>query len=72
MMKLQSESQLNIRPLLTPKDVSETLGITSGTLQIWRTTCRYDLPYIKVGGKVMYRPEDIQDFIKRRTMTHTY
>lgn len=70
-MNTKASSFQNIQNLLTPEQVSETLGITSGTLQIWRTTHRYNLPYIKVGGKVMYRPEDIQDFIKSRRMTHS-
>ena len=63
--------QNNTQHLLTPEQVSETLGITSGTLQIWRTTRRYNLPYVKIGRKVMYQLTDIQDFIKNRTIVHT-
>ena len=31
------------------------LGLKKGTLSIWRTTGRYDLPYLKIGRLVRYR-----------------
>jgi predicted site-specific integrase-resolvase len=70
-MSKQTEFLLNLHRLLEPKQVSEILGVTAGTLQIWRSTGRYDLPFVKCGGRVMYSPEDVQAFIKRRTMAHT-
>lgn len=70
-MNTQLTTSNNIQHLLTPEQVSATLGITSGTLQVWRTTRRYNLPYVKVGGRVMYRTEDIQNFIKCRTKSYT-
>ena len=61
----------SLSPLLDPEPTAEILGISPGTLQVWRSTGRYDLPYVKVGGRVKYRPEDIQAFIERRTKAHT-
>lgn len=49
--------------LLTPKDVSEILRVSVATLANWRSTKRYDLPYIKLGKVIRYRIEDVQDFI---------
>lgn len=54
--------------LLTPSEVSAILGVTVGSLQIWRTTRRYPLPYVKSGRLVRYRPEDVQAFIDSRTV----
>ena len=54
-------------PLLTPKETSRILGVTTDTLAVWRCRKRYALPFIKVGRKVMYRPADINRFLKRRT-----
>lgn len=54
--------------LLTPAEASEILGVTVGTLQIWRTTRRYPLSYVKSGRLVRYRAEDIQSFIDSRTI----
>ena len=52
--------------LISPKHTAVRLGIAVQTLSIWRTTKRYDLPYVKVGRKVMYRLTDIEAFIAAR------
>lgn len=70
-MTNRTRTRLELHRLLEPEEAALTLGVTEGTLQQWRTTNRYNLPFVKVGGKVMYRREDIQSFIERRTMTHT-
>jgi len=44
------------------------LGVTCGTLQVWRCTKRYPLPYVKVGRLVRYRTSDLQAFLQSRTM----
>ncbi len=70
-MALSNKQTPNLQQLLTPLQVSEIIGVTTGTLQVWRCTGAYNLPYVKCGGRVMYRPDDIQDFIMRRTLHHT-
>ena len=57
--------------LIPPEYTAEILGVSTGVLSVWRSTGRYNLPFVKVGAKVMYRPEDIQAFIESRTHTHT-
>lgn len=52
--------------LLTPQQVSDILGITTKTLSIWRSSKRYDLPYIKSGRLVRYKREAVQSFIDSR------
>ena len=52
--------------LLTKEDVSTILGVSVGTLAVWRTTNRYDLPYVKSGRLIRYREEDVQAFINSR------
>jgi len=52
--------------LLTPKEVSEMLGISIETLNVWRATNRYPLPYVKAGRLVRYRLEDVIAFIESR------
>lgn len=52
--------------LLTKEDVAEILGVTVGTLAVWRATKRYNLPYVKSGRLVRYRPEDVDAFIASR------
>ncbi len=57
--------------LITPDKVSEILGISKGTLAVWRSIGRYNLPYVKIGSRVMYRLTDIQAFIEERLRDHT-
>jgi hypothetical protein len=55
-----------IQPLLTPQQVSKILGVSVGTLSIWRCLHRYDLPYKKIGRLVKYESDAIAAFIARR------
>ncbi len=57
--------------LLTPSQVSDFLGVTIGTLSVWRCTGRYPLNFIKVGRRVMYRQSDVESFIEGRVYEHT-
>lgn len=55
------------RELLTVAQVAEKIEVTPGTLSVWRSTGRYSLPFIKIGGKVRYRASDLDAWIARRT-----
>lgn len=55
--------------LLTPTETAVFLGTKVGVLAVWRATKRYPLPFVKIGRKVMYRAEDVEAFIKARTVT---
>ncbi|HCK82537.1 MAG TPA: helix-turn-helix domain-containing protein [Candidatus Competibacter sp.] len=54
-------------PLLTPEQAADRLGMSPDTLNVWRTTGRYNLPYVKIGRRVKYRASDVEAFIARRT-----
>lgn len=63
---------LNTLPeLLTQEQVAHRLGVKPATLQIWRVTGRYNLPFVKCGRLVRYREDDVRAFIDRRTREHT-
>lgn len=53
--------------LLTTEEAAEFLGITPGTLSVWRCTRRYEIPYIKVGKLVKYRKSALDAFLNDRT-----
>ena len=57
--------------LLTRQEAADYLGVTKGTLEVWASTGRYNLPYVKIGRLVKYRLGDLLDFIKSRTIEHT-
>jgi excisionase family DNA binding protein len=53
-------------PLRTPRETAGQLGVSTGTLNVWRATKRYPLPYVKIGRHVRYRQSDIDRFIASR------
>jgi len=54
--------------LLSDAEVAELLGVTIGTLAVWRCTRRYPLPFIKAGGRVRYSLADVERFLETRTI----
>jgi len=60
---------MNEHQLLTPKEVSDILGISEQTLAIWRCNKRYSLSYVKVGRYVRYRYGDVVSFVQSRTVS---
>jgi len=50
--------------LLTPEQAASYLQVPSSTLSVWRSTGRVALPYLKLGGHVRYRREDIERFLE--------
>ena len=56
-------------PLLSPEQAAEMLGVSVGTLSVWRCVRRYPaLRYTKIGRSVKYRLSDIERFISSRTV----
>ena len=59
------------RKLIPPEEAAEYLGVTTGTLQTWRSTGKQNLPYVKVGSRVMYPIDGIDSWLDNRTFNHT-
>ncbi len=55
--------------LISPAVAAQRLGVTVGTLSVWRATKRYALRYVKIGSKVAYPAAAVQEFIESRTVT---
>ena len=55
-------------PLLDTPAAAAVLGTEPSTLEIWRCTKRYALPYIKVGRLVRYRKSALLKFLESRTV----
>lgn len=54
--------------LVDAATAAKALGVTPGTLNVWRCTGRYPLPFVKVGRSVRYRVRDLERFIDSRTV----
>ena len=54
--------------LMNEKKAAECLGLSVGTLQNWR--CNSEGPtYLKLGGAVRYRPEDLEAYVEENLVT---
>ena len=53
--------------LLDGQQAAEYLGVTTGTLSVWRCTGRYAIPFIKIGSSVRYRLADLDAWLISRT-----
>ncbi|MCK4710991.1 MAG: helix-turn-helix domain-containing protein [Gammaproteobacteria bacterium] len=57
--------------LLTPDEVSNLLGVKKHTLAVWRSSGRYNLPFIKAGRLVRYRQSDLDLFLENQSCSST-
>ena len=53
--------------LVGEEEAAKILGVTPGTLQVWRSTGRYGIPFVKVGRLVKYRISGLDNWIESRT-----
>jgi hypothetical protein len=59
------KSTENADPLYDPKRAALYIGLKNhNTLAVWRSTKRYDLKFIKVGGAVRYRKSTLDKFLE--------
>ena len=57
-----------LNQLRNEAEAAQILDLKPGTLQVWRSTKRYPLPYVKVGRLVRYRQSDLEAFLAARTV----
>jgi len=53
----------SIGDLMDQVRAAAALGVKPQTLAVWRCTHRYNLPYVKIGRRVMYRRSDLEAFV---------
>lgn len=63
-----NSKQTNSQKLLKPKQVSNILGISRGTLFNWRKENKYNLDIVLIGKSVFYIEEQIHEFILAHTI----
>jgi hypothetical protein len=54
-----------VSELLSPREAAKLLHTSAGVLSVWRCTRRYPLKFTRIGRKIFYRAEDIQQFIEQ-------
>ena len=50
-------------PLLNRNQAAVILGVRPQTLAAWASNRRVDIPFVKIGRRVMYRHKDLDAFI---------
>jgi excisionase family DNA binding protein len=55
--------------LLTTAEMAKILGVSPNTLEVWRSTGRYALPFVKVGRLVRYKRSAGAKFLEKNTST---
>lgn len=53
--------------LFSTPEAAAYLGVKPSTLVVWRCTDRYPLRYRKIGSRVFYLLEDLEEFITKRS-----
>ena len=51
---------------LNTKEASRYLHIKISTLAVWRTNKKYNIPYTKCGGKILYKITDLDNWLTSR------
>ena len=54
------------RQLLNEHEAAQLLDTAPGTLSVWRSTGRYNLPFLKIGRRVRYRRADLLAWLDTR------
>ncbi|MNN91157.1 Helix-turn-helix domain protein [compost metagenome] len=62
----QPFASLTPENLLTPEQAAQMLGLSVKTLATWRSTGRHSLPYIRCGGRIRYRRDDLATWLDQR------
>lgn len=63
-MATATETQASgFEPLLTPEEAAHALRVSPETLMTWRSRKPQELPFVKVGSLVRYRPADLAAYV---------
>jgi excisionase family DNA binding protein len=54
-------------PLLDTAQAAKEVGVEPATLEVWRSTKRHVIPFIKVGRLVRYRRSELLKWLDSRT-----
>lgn len=53
--------------LVDTKQAAQILCVSPHTLDVWRATNRYPLPFVRIGRKIRYSMSDLFAFIGKNT-----
>lgn len=65
----QIEEQKRKSPLIDRPGAAEYLGVKTQTLASWAANGRYELSFVRIGRRVLYRIADLDAFIAGNLIT---
>tara|TARA_B110000211_G_scaffold74250_1_gene86529 strand:- start:55 stop:270 length:216 start_codon:yes stop_codon:yes gene_type:complete len=60
-----------MQQLLNNSAAAQHIGVAAATLKYWRSTGAQEIPFIKVGGRVVYASSALDKWLKQHTFKHT-
>ena len=63
-----AQPTFNDDALTDTNGAAQYLKIPSKTLQKWRSTGYANIPYIRIGRKIRYRPSDLKAYVDRHVI----
>ena len=58
------------RTLMNVVQAAEYIGVQANTLNCWRCTGRYSLPFLKIGRNIRYRQSDLDLWLEARVQAN--
>jgi len=53
-------------PWLRYAQAADVLGVSRGTLEVWLSTKRYNVPYYKIGRNVLFKRSELERWVQAR------
>ena len=60
-----------MQQLLNNSAAAQHLGVAAATLQYWRSTGAQEIPFMKVGNRVVYTIDSLDEWLNQHTYKHT-
>lgn len=60
----RSTEEDELEKLLSEAETSELTGLARSTLRKGRMNPNFGLPFVRIGRKIMYRPEEVRNFVE--------
>ncbi len=60
------------KQMMDTKEAAEYLGVSFKTLQNKRSSIAGGPPFVRIGGRVLYRITDLEKYIEENTFTSNY
>jgi excisionase family DNA binding protein len=62
---MSAATRTSFSDLLTRAEAARYLRITAATLLRWTVHRKHNIPYVRVGGRVLYSQRDLDAFLER-------